>query len=209
MANGRFVLVAVSLFVSAVSVAGQDSAMPRFDVASIKLNTEAPNSASLGFQPGGRYAAVNQPIIALLTLAYSPVRSEHIIGAPEWVSRDRYDVIVSAGQEATREEIRLMMRALLTERFNLRARIEQREVPIFNLVVAREDGRLGPDLKRPAVECGVSSGPGCGISAGPAGLRATAAPLSALANFMWVSAGRPVIDRTGLVGNYQFMLVYS
>jgi uncharacterized protein (TIGR03435 family) len=100
------------------------------------------------------------------------------------------------------------MRTLLTERFNLRARIEQREVPIFNLVVAREDGRLGPDLKRPAVECGVSSGPGCGISAGPAGLRATAAPLSALANFMWVSAGRPVIDRTGLVGNYQFMLVY-
>ena len=98
---------------------------------------------------------------------------------------------------------------LLASRLQLRAQIEQREQPIYALVVVREDGRLGPQLKKAEVECGVNGASACGIAAGPGVvIKAVGAPLSALANFFWVSAGRPVFDRTGLVGNYQFTLSY-
>lgn len=78
-------------------------------------------------------------------MAYPTTRGD-IIGAPDWAFRDYYDVFASAGREATREEMRLMMRALLEERLNLRAHVETQEQPIWELVVARADGQLGPQV---------------------------------------------------------------
>jgi uncharacterized protein (TIGR03435 family) len=141
-------------------------------------------------------------------MAYPTTRGE-ILGAPEWIYRDRYDVLASAGRDATPAEMALMMRALLEDRFQLRARVERQEQPIFNLVVAREDGRLGPDLTRANYVCRTEGAPPCGISASAERVRAVGVPLSRLAEFIWVSAGRLVVDRTGLPGIYEFTLMYK
>ena len=125
-----------------------------FDAASIKRSMGSPNSASSSIQ-GGRYLSMNQPIDRLLTFAFPTTRGD-VVGAPAWVSQERYDVIASAGREATREEIQIMMRTLLEKRLSLRARIEQREQPVYALVVARADGQLGPQLRKAEIECDVN-----------------------------------------------------
>lgn len=179
-----------------------------FEVASIQRKESPASGGSVRFLPGGRFERINGTASGLLEMAYPTTRGE-ILGAPEWIYRDRYDVIASAGREATRDEMALMMRALLEERFKLRAHVERQEHPIFSLVVARDDGRLGPDLKRANYVCQTEGAPPCGMSASAQRVRAVGVPLSRLADLIWVSAGRLVEDRTGLPGIYEFTLVYK
>ena len=117
-----------------------------FDVASIKRSPEPVRGGSLRFLPGGRYERIGGTISALLQFAYPTTRGD-IVGAPDWVFSERYDVLASAGRDATQDEIGAMMRSLLEDRLNVRARVMTEEQPIWHLVVARPDGRLGPALK--------------------------------------------------------------
>ena len=58
-----------------------------------------------------------------------------------------------------------MMQALLIERFKLQAHVETRELPIYNLVLLRADGRPGPELSRPGRRCAASGWRRGGIAA--------------------------------------------
>ena len=85
------------------------------------------------------------------------VRSQpfEIIGGPDWLSTDRFDVVAKAAANATLAEINSMLRVLLAERFSLIARVEKRESPVFFLVTGRDDGRLGPAITPTAdADCG-------------------------------------------------------
>ena len=81
-----------------------------FEAASIKLNAGPPFIRS-GFLPGGRYS-ITARVSQLLATAYPDVDRE-LIGAPDWVNRDSYDVIATAGRDATRAEMQEMIKALL------------------------------------------------------------------------------------------------
>jgi uncharacterized protein (TIGR03435 family) len=225
---------AASLLRQTASPAPAAAQSLKFEAASIRLSA-GPPTVSAGFQPGGRYT-VTARISQLLLTAY-PAANRQLVGAPGWVTQDWYDVAATAGREATRAEMQEMIRTLLIERFNLLAHEEVRDLPVFNLVLAREDGRLGPDMARSTLDCAeaeeqrragarpvASNGaPACGsgntvslADATPGGPQvrvistvASGATIESLAGSLAGRAGRTIIDRTGLTGRFDYRLRYA
>ena len=121
----------------------------------------------------------------------------------------------------------MMLRTLLADRFKLVMHKETKELPIFELVVARQDGKLGPQLRPAAVDCAAraaaaargekpppaSSGPpgpgSCGISMNPVSVSGGGATMEMLAGILEGPSQRLVIDRTGLTGNWDFAVKYT
>ena len=119
-----------------------------------------------------------------------------------------------------------MLRSLLAERFKLAFHNETREMPIYALMKARADGKLGPDLTPAAVDCAAvmrgrrGGGPPpappqpgqkmeCGFMIGPGRMNAGGMPMSNLAQALSPQVGRIVLDKTELTGNYDFELTYA
>lgn len=129
---------------------------PAFDVASIKRNTD-PNPRNIGTArntPKGeiRVVAVQARLLVLLAYPLNDAPAE-IIGAPPWANSERYDITVKGAPDATPEQVTQMWRALLADRMKLAAHYENREVRGYHLVVARSDGKLGPDLTPSKLVC--------------------------------------------------------
>jgi uncharacterized protein (TIGR03435 family) len=209
---------------------------PAFEVASIKPNHSGDGRVMMQQQPGGRFTATNIPLRLLIRNAYQ-LQDFQIVGAPSWINSERYDIVAKA-EDGTPPEtpsldrtgpnrIQLMIRSLLAERFQLVAHDETRELPIYALVVARSDGKLGPDLKKSEVDCNAvfaagrgrgmppppapESGerPQCGIRIGMGNLAMGGAPLPQFANSLAMFVGRTVQDKTGLAGNYDVTLTWT
>ena len=208
--------------------AGPPPNAPTFDVVSIKRNvSEVVNSRSVGERPGGVFMLSAMAIAPVIRTAY-PAETSDLIGAPEWVSSEIYDLTARAGREVTREQMQAMLQSMLAERFKLAVHYEIQERPVYALVLARADGRLGPNLKRSELDCdaiqkarregsaepppATSNGaPACGMSMqGSTGMEVLhgARPLAALASSLGTTPGRVVVDKTGLEGNYDVTLRY-
>ncbi|MGH9148645.1 MAG: TIGR03435 family protein, partial [Vicinamibacterales bacterium] len=225
-----------TLHVGAQSPApGQEShvatASPTFEVASVKPNKSGEPFVRIGNQPGGRFTATNVPLRLLIRNAYQ-IQDFQLIGAPDWVSSDRFDIVAKAEGDVPPAApggppgpIQFMLRALLAERFNLKTHSERRELPIYALILARSDGKLGAQLRPAAVDCAaVQAGrrggpppappqPGerlpCGIRIGPGQLTGGSMPMSQLATLLAPFVQRVVVDRTGLTGNFDFDLTWT
>jgi len=183
-------------------------------------------------RPGGVYVAVNVPLRLLIADAYigaQPGADDRIVGGPAWVQSARYDITAKAAREfrptppGPPAEMLLMLRALLEDRFKLKVHREPRALPAYELVVVRP-GATG--LRKSDVDCDAlfAAGqvtrpvagirPRCGISNGPVGvtgdtgLIAGAFSMSQFAQFLQ-RVGRPVIDKTGLTGRYDFDLAFA
>ena len=151
-----------------------------------------------------------------------------VVGGPDWVHAKRWDVSAKATALAP-DEARRLVRQLVEGRFAVKAHTEMRDLPVYNLVVARADGMLGPKIKRSSVDCtpfltgkrpmqesppdpnnrfGLCS---VGGSFTPGGLltpRLNGQPLTGLIQHLEEVVNRRVIDRTGLKGNYDIELSY-
>jgi len=213
-----------------------------FEVASIKPNNSGDGRVLLGMQPG-RFTATNVTLRMLIRNAYQ-LQDFQITGGPAWLGSDHFDVIAkmpegfqptpgpppAAGSAPT--PVQLMMRALLAERFKLAAHNETKESPIYALIVARSDGKLGPQMKKSELDCAAilaaargrgpgvmpppPGGPGrggdnipCGIRIGPGALTMGGTPLPNFAQSLGMFAGRIVLDRTGLTGAYDINLTWT
>jgi len=130
---------------------------PSFDVVSIKPSAPLGNGPIRigGGTQGDRFTMNSATLRMLLQTAYQSAGSTpltgrlEIIGGPGWMDSDRYDVQAKAdcsGGMIPRETLQLMMRSLLEDRFQLKAHLETRELPIYNLVLAKD----GPKIKRSA-----------------------------------------------------------
>jgi uncharacterized protein (TIGR03435 family) len=197
-----------------------------FDVASIKKNTT--NRFATGPPPNpstGRVSMVNVPIRNIVLQAY-PVQvlpAIGVLGLPSWADSERYDVIAKGKPGATLDERQQMWRALLADRMKLAAHYEMRELPSWDLVFARSDHRLGPQLKPSSLDCSQSAGvpPPPEAAKDLRDMRQMAmsrcsvfwfdldetmssggARMSDLIRMMSPAAGRPIVDRTGLEGFY-------
>jgi uncharacterized protein (TIGR03435 family) len=207
--------------------AQQETAAPQFEVASVKPNKSGDNRVMIGIQPGGRVNASNVALRMLLRQAFN-VQDFQIVGGPDWIGTDRFDVIAKApegdGGEISQDRLRLMLRALLVERFKLAFHNETRDVPIYALVKARPDGKLGPNLAPAAVDCtarGRRGGgpppappqPGqkmeCGFMIGFGRMNVGGMPIGQLAQALSQQLGRVVLDKTELAGAYDFELTYA
>jgi uncharacterized protein (TIGR03435 family) len=201
-----------------------------FEVASIKRNEGADNRVALMTQPGGRVTATNVPLSMLIRFSYQ-LQDFQIVGGPDWIDSHRFDIVAKAEGDiplagpGTMGPVQLMMRSLLAERFKLGAHMEKRDMPIYALVTARGDGRLGPQLTRSTVDCKAIMAargrqgppppppPGermqCGFRIGPGRMTGGGFPLSQLATSLAGFVQRIVVDKTGLEGDYDIDLTYT
>jgi uncharacterized protein (TIGR03435 family) len=154
-----------------------------------------------------------------------------ILGGPAWIESEHYDINAKASTEfrflpgGPPQEALLMLRSLLAERFSLVTHAESRTMPIFELVIARKDGRLGPGLHKSDVDCDAlvaadragtaapARGPGepppCRLIGGPARTIAAAVTMQQLAANLSNHLGRLVVDRTGLHDRFDFNLAWT
>ena len=151
-----------------------------------------------------------------------------VAGGPDWMHTKRWDVSAKAGSLAP-DEARRLVRQLVEGRFALKAHTEMRDLPVYNLVVARADGMLGPKIKRSTVDCtpfltgqrpmresppdpsnrfGLCSAGGSFTPAGLLTPRLNGQPLTGLIQHLEEVVNQRVIDRTGLKGNYDIELSY-
>ena len=200
----------------------------RFEVASVRRNTSGSGSMSMGRQPGGLFKAVNAPLLNLIRTAFG-LPDRDLVGVPAWAASERYDVTARAPGEIDAKAERSMLQALLRERFKLVAHFEKRDMPVYDLVVARGDGRLGPLLRRSTLDCspegrantpsggagGAGQGtgplnrPACGSMTVNSSLIAGGVTVAELASTISRRVDRPVIDRTGLNGFYDVDLTWA
>jgi uncharacterized protein (TIGR03435 family) len=132
------------------TVNGQDSRTnpkPSFEVASIKAADTCSNVAGgidfpySRYQPGGRYTACNQ-LEMIIRDAYGIPVDAPISGLPDWSKETRYQIEARAKDNPNEEQMSLMTRHLLEERFKLRLHRETRETPVYMLVVAKGGHKL-------------------------------------------------------------------
>src|SRR3954469_19755738 len=126
----------------------------QFEAASIKpFDNSASGPTRMLLMPG-RLEANGVPLRLLLRQALR-VQDYQILGLPDWVNTERYTIVAKAPDGAPPNATPMMLTNLLKDRFKLASHTETRELPIFNLVVARQDGKLGPNLKPTPPECQV------------------------------------------------------
>jgi uncharacterized protein (TIGR03435 family) len=214
----------------------QTAEQPRFDVISIKRNMRD-DGLILNSYRNGRLTASGVTLASLIRSAYQ-VQELQVVGQPEWMNRDRFDVTAvsqtddrsappATAGEPPRQQ--LMLRSLLADRFGLKVRKETRDMPVYALVVARKDGALGPQLRRSPVDCAALFGasqrgearppaegmPQCSTSVAPGRItgRSRTLPQFATALSMLANTGsslnRLVVDRTGLEGNFDVDLTFT
>jgi uncharacterized protein (TIGR03435 family) len=132
-------------------------------------------------------------------------------GGPKWIDEDRFDVIakVGAATQSSVAQKQLMLRTLLAQRFKLAVHHETKTLPILELVRARKDGAIGPQLHRANVDCEplLASSPEkrerCILYALPSGtLMLRGQTMRSFANALTRLLNRMVVDRTGLSGGF-------
>jgi uncharacterized protein (TIGR03435 family) len=216
------VLLAGSALLSAQAPGSASADMPAFEVASVKRNTSGSMNVRSSTLPNGTYVAANAPLRSIILMAYQ-LRPYQLIGGPGWLDSDRFDVNARAPAQAPASDLLLMLRTLLADRFALATHAETREHPIYALVLARNDGRLGPGLRPSTSTCPAPPGtapvasqpaqrPRCGITMSTAkgtllgGGRTMAELAAALAMF---AIDRPIVDRTGVSGRFEIDLEWT
>ena len=179
-------------------------AKPVFEVATIKPSDPAVNG-KLFRHVGNRASTLNTSLADLIVFAYG-IHPRQIVGAPEWVSTQFYDL---AGQPdlpgaPSSEQWREMMKALLAERFKLAFHQEKKELSVYVLDL----GKMPPGYKKSEDQQGQRSLLYHGHKNGLM-LPVRNATLEDFANSMQAAVlDRPVLNHTGLTGRYDFDLLF-
>ncbi len=237
------IVLAVSLGCGAYGQAAKPK--PSFEVASVRaaappemggggrIMFRMGRSGGPGTKDPTRITFDNASLFMLLTEAYD-VRPYQING-PNWLNEARFDVKAKVPEGATKEEYRLMLQSLLEERFKLTLHHDTKELPIYELVVAKGGHKLKEsDPEPPASEDAPPAFPPPGLRGGPpqldkdgypvlppgmrggmmvmngrARMRESRTTMADFAQRLSNQVGRPVIDGTGLKGKYDFVLSFA
>jgi len=230
-------VIGASLAVTAGTQQPADN--PSFEAASVKPNKSGDGRIALFFQPGGRFMATGVTLKMLIGAAYgtaAPLPDYQLIGGPDWIGSDRFDIIAKAegdpqpGPQGPPPIMFLMLRTLLADRFKLAVHTESRELPIYALVMAKADGKRGPQLNPAAVDCAALRGargnapppgpppvpgnferPPCGIRIAPGTMLGGGMTMAQLSNALarLPVVNRTVDNRTALAGAFDFDLKWT
>jgi len=195
------------------TLSGQEkSGPPAFEVVSVKPTPSASRDPiGLFTYPGGRIRATNYTLKQLIHDAYD-VKDYRILGGPQWLDADRFDVEAKApaSSDASKwtpanfksppsAEMRKMMQTLLADRFQLKVHTEERKEKVYALVVAKGGPKLAPPAST-TVQPFVSF-----LSHGLSGRNATTDQLVERLAFI---LKRPVANRTAIDGHFDFLIDY-
>jgi uncharacterized protein (TIGR03435 family) len=236
------ILISGWLFAGCAAGFGQVAEPPTFEVASVKPAAPPASGRGPGFTfmrggPGtndpGQITFTNVPMKFLLTYAYD-VKGFQVLG-PAWLDSERFDVVAKVPKGATKEQVRMMMQSLLTERFHLALHHESKEMRLEELLVGKNGPKLKessddpnvvtppqgppgppgppkmdangfPQLERPGLIIMLRPGANGTLTAH---LTARAQSMSGLVGILANEMKHPVVDKTGLKGNYDFNLEYA
>lgn len=187
---------------------------PKFDVASVKLHTSDDQRMMMVARTAGHFVAANVPLRLVIRTAFQ-LQDDQIIGGPDWLASDRFDIEARAAGMTGPPSLELlaMLQSLLADRFKLTTHREMRELPVFELARARDDGTLGAglratacpdlatDLKQPKPCANISNG------VGSLTLRGT--PFDVFAAYLAPFVNRVIVDRTALDGRWDIDLRWS
>jgi uncharacterized protein (TIGR03435 family) len=221
---GVLLLTSVALVALAPRLPGQagqatDQKAPAFDVASVKPNKSGATQVTIDVQATS-VRLLNLQLRPIIQLAWGINTPSRLAGVPDWANVERFDIVGKAESIGSREAMRPLLQALLAERFKLAAHMEQRQQPIYTLVKARRDDRLGSGLHRSTVTCAGRGAPPppegappavpCGPRpGGPGRLVIVGMAMPQLAPILSIAVGRTVVDRTGLAGLYDLEMTFT
>ena len=213
-----------------------------FEVATVRENTSSETRRRIEVLPSGQFNAINMTLREILSIAYPSEggrfrHANQLIGGPGWLESARFDIIAkmdgahgvdtnkpgfaaSAADRDAVERVRLMLHHLLAERFKLRLHFETRQLPIYNLVIAKSTGELGPEIKKATTDCmeewkrqgrPEARALVCGSiqRARGAGMTGHAVEMGPFVRDLYDWTGRLVVDRTGLTGRFDFTLNFA
>ncbi len=225
----RVILASFLIACMTMPMSSQDRSGPAFAAVTIKLNRSGARQRTIGFEPGGRFVARNMPVRFVIGRAYgtgTTLPPYLMDGGPSWIESEPYDIeavpepnaLTGLGERERQDALLGMLRAMLSDRFALRARWEPRERNVYLLVRARADGRLGPALTvasgddcRPLLSAAVATNlPPCGAGPMDQGvLTGRRMSLPDIARTLQFYLERPVLDRTTLSGLFTFRLRFA
>jgi uncharacterized protein (TIGR03435 family) len=180
-------------------------AHPSFEVAAIKPSN--PNDTGDGFHLDGRQIYIeNQTLEKLLLFAYG-VHPKQVVDGPEWLATERYDIkgVPDAPGQPSLKQMQEMVQKLLADRFALKFHREQRELSVYAITVAKGEPKLTKNTTNPDGQMD-ENGSGSGTSTS---LKFTNTSMSEFGMVMQFMGDRPMVDRTGLAGRYDFVLRYT
>jgi uncharacterized protein (TIGR03435 family) len=198
-------ILAVSGLISLSLAYGQDKpALLAFDVASIRLSQQDAQFSRIKPLPGGDgYTAENATLLFMITAAYR-VPAWQIVGGPNWIDSDHYDIEAKADHAYGLDDLHEMLRNLLVQRFNLKLHKENREGPVYALMVDKSGVKMKPDGTGQGLKIPIEFGT-------PGEFIGNRVPIQYLCYWLGQQLqndGRPVIDKTGLNQSYDFKLSF-
>jgi uncharacterized protein (TIGR03435 family) len=228
----KVVLVVTAAAVAVMPLASQTPPAQKrsFEVTSVKQSRQDARGGGFNMR-GDRFVATNTTVKALLQFAYfrpnNPLLNYQIVGSPNWIGTDRFDIEAKAeinDQQIPTEQVRSMLQSLLEDRFQLKARYETRDLPVYILTVGRDGPRLklsedqtppapvtgpGPPQRpgeAPVLPRGVFS-----VMPRPSGmaLTGTAIPFSNIVAFLQARVQQRIFDKTELKGLFDIRLEFA
>jgi len=221
----RPITAALLMFSSSTALPAQSVAPVSFEVASIKPS--GPNSirgsdGGPGTRDPGRYSFGKADLKVLIMIAYDV--EDFQISTRYRLDEEDLDLAAKVPPGATKEQFRVMLQNLLAERFRLRLHTESKEFPVYELVVAKNGPKLrkGSAQSEPAPRSWLQDGfpdlppnrPGM-IASNRANsdgfsvrIKAQRQPLASLAKLLRTATERPVVEKTGLTGDFDFTLEF-
>jgi uncharacterized protein (TIGR03435 family) len=191
---------------------GQAAGGPlQFEAASVKRSVPPGNGRVLvggrggpGSADPGRVVYSFMPLKALLAIAYGV--KQYQISGPNWLESERYDIVATIPDGATKAQFPVMLQNLLTDRFGIALHHETRELPLYELSVTKG----GPKLKPPATDSNARPGTSrMSLTPGGFHLEGHAEPASHVTVILEDQLASPVVDKTGLSGTFDFTLDFS
>ncbi len=192
------------IIVFTVTISAGLSAQDAFEVASVKRNNSATDSMRFSPPSNGQFAVANVSLKVLISYGFN-VQGSDISGDPAWVASDKYDVTAKAAKaNLSLDQYRLMVQALITDRFKLAAHRETKQRNGFMLVTAKAGLKIAAADAQSCAERGATT---CGtFFTGPSSLDARKMSMAQFANTLSMVLGAPVLDKTGIPGSFDIHL---
>lgn len=176
------------LLIAVICTSGTRAQSPAFEVATAKVNRSGDGRSSFPWLINGRMTAENATLRMILRAAYGLTALQ--INGPDWLDSDRFDLEAKSPPGVPDSELMPMLQSLLKERFQLTAHRETKEMPVFDMVVAKGGLKIAPfdpaHIPPTPPRNGATS-----MIIGPM-------TMAQLAGRITPDAGRPVLDKTGL-----------
>ncbi|QEE30373.1 TIGR03435 family protein [Terriglobus albidus] len=186
--------------VATLSLPAAAQVVSSFEVASVRRVVKQEGYTSISPSGAPHFTARNVTLSLLIQIAFG-VDGDQVAGGPGWLNSELYDIAAKANSDAplSYEQLRGPLQRLLQERFGLKVHRETREVPGYALVVAKGGSKL-PITGEPGDEKGYVLRDA---------VQNRSASMATLAGMLTIPVGRPVVDETGLTGNYVISLKFA